>query len=61
MSVEYIERGSITDVIVDNVYMGSVTKGDDGKYRTTHRNNAPSGTFTVKHFATYHVEKAKPL
>lgn len=58
--VTYNERGSITDVLVDGVYMGCVVKGEDGKYRTVHRNNAESGTFTAFHFAAYHVEKAKP-
>ncbi|MDA8518981.1 hypothetical protein [Citrobacter sp. Igbk 16] len=61
MAVEYVERGNITDVMVDGRYMGCVVLGDDGKYRTVHKNNALPEVFTIKHFATYHVEKAKPL
>lgn len=49
--VTYNERGSITDVLVDGVYMGAVVKGEDGKYRTVHKNEAEPGEFT---------EKAKP-
>ena len=57
--VEYVERGSITDVLVDGKYMGCVVKGEDGKYRTVHKNSAVPVEFTAFHFAAYHVEKAK--
>lgn len=59
-TVTYESRGSITDVFVNGVYMGCVVKGEDGKYRTVHKNDAVPGTFTALHFATYHVEKAVP-
>jgi hypothetical protein len=59
-TVTYNQRGNITDVLVDGVYMGCVVKGEDGKYRTVHKNEAQPGEFTALHFATYHVEKAKP-
>ena len=57
-TVTYLERGSITDIMVNDVYMGAVVKGEDNKYRTVDKNNAESGTFTAFHFAAYHVEKA---
>lgn len=57
--VEYVERGSITDVMVNGKYMGCVVKGEDGMYRTVHKNDAVPGEFTAFHFAAYHVEKAK--
>lgn len=59
-TVTYNERGSITDVLVDGKYVGAVVKGEDGKYRTVHKNEAEPGEFTAFHFAAYHVEKAKP-
>lgn len=59
-TVTYSERGSITDVLVDGKYVGAVVKGEDGKYRTVHKNEAEPGEFTAFHFAAYHVEKAKP-
>lgn len=57
-TVTYEVRGNITDIIVNGQYVGAVVKGDDNKYRTVHKNNATSGTFTAFHFAAYHVEKA---
>ncbi|EFD5120658.1 hypothetical protein JRD23_000060 [Escherichia coli] len=57
-TVTYEVRGNITDIIVNGQYMGAVVKGEDNKYRTVHKNNAASGTFTAFHFAAYHVEKA---
>lgn len=59
-TVTYNERGSITDVLIDGKYVGAVVKGEDGKYRTVHKNEAEPGEFTAFHFAAYHVEKAKP-
>lgn len=59
-NVSYCERGSITDVMVDGLYMGCVVKGEDGIYRTVHKNEAVPKEFTAFHFAAYYVEKAKP-
>jgi len=58
--VTYQQRGNITDVMVDGLYVGCVVLGEDGKYRTVHKNSAVPGEFTALHFATYHVETAKP-
>ena len=58
--VTYNERGNITDVMVDGVYMGCVVKGEDGKYGTVHKNEAKPGEFTAFHFAAYQAENAKP-
>ena len=56
--VTYNRRNNITDVMVNDKYVGCVIRGEDGKYRTIHKNESiENKEFTAEHFALYHVEK----